>query len=139
MDFITDIHSFPTTRYQGIKRKLLPWIYNIIKDIEFHTVLDVFGGSASVSLLFKKMNKATTFNDILKFNSIIGESVIANNFYSLSKDDIDFLLDFSHILEKQGFIAWMFGGIYYLDDENQWLDNIIMRIKALNLLYSSME
>ena len=140
MNFADEIRAFPTTRYQGSKRKLLPWIYNIVKDIDFHTVLDVFGGSGSVSLLFKKMNKATTFNDVLKFNSVIGDSIIANSFYSLSHKDVTLLLDFSNISSSsQRFITNTFSGIYYLEEENLWIDNIIMRIKDLQLLYSGDE
>ena len=46
-----EIGNIPSTRYQGSKRKILPWIYDCIKDVEFNTVLDVFGGSYSRDLL----------------------------------------------------------------------------------------
>ena len=48
-----EIGNIPSTRYQGSKRKILPWIYDCIKDVEFNTVLDAFGGSGMVSCLFK--------------------------------------------------------------------------------------
>lgn len=136
MDIKERLNTIPTTRYQGSKRKLLPWIYDAIKDIEFHTILDAFGGSASVSMLLKMMGKAVTFNDILKFNSIIGESVIANSQTTLSDSDVAFLLDFTNINGvKKRFIEDTFKGIYYLDSENVWLDNIMCRISELQLLY----
>jgi hypothetical protein len=50
---IPELNKFPTTRYQGSKRKILPWISDCIKDIEFDTVLDAFGGSGMVSYLLK--------------------------------------------------------------------------------------
>ena len=37
-----DFTKFPTTRYQGSKRKILPWIYKNLKDLEFDTALDAF-------------------------------------------------------------------------------------------------
>jgi adenine-specific DNA-methyltransferase len=64
-------YNFPTTRYQGSKRKILPWIYSLLKDVQFENVIDVFGGSAAVSYLFKCMNKTVTYNDCLTFNYII--------------------------------------------------------------------
>ncbi len=49
MNIQEELKNFPTTRYQGSKRKILPWIYDCIKDLEFDTVLDAFGGSGMVS------------------------------------------------------------------------------------------
>lgn len=53
MDSKVILNNIPTTRYQGSKRKILPWIYECIKDIEFNTVLDAFGGSGMVSCLLE--------------------------------------------------------------------------------------
>ena len=50
----------PTTRYQGSKRKILPWLYECLRNYEFHTVLDAFGGTGMVSYLFKRMGKRVT-------------------------------------------------------------------------------
>lgn len=140
MDYIFDdiIRKIPSTRYQGSKRKLLPWIFSKIKDLEFETILDAFGGSASVSLLLKRMGKKVTYNDILKFNSIIGDSVIANPGYILLDSDIDFLLDLSYN-NINGFIYNTFKGIYYTDEENIWLDNVILKIKDLDIFYNGEE
>jgi adenine-specific DNA-methyltransferase len=56
-------NDFPTTRYQGSKRKLLLWLYKHISPLNFKSVLDVFGGTACVSYLFKIMDKQVTYND----------------------------------------------------------------------------
>ena len=37
------LKAIPTTRYQGSKRKILPWLYECMKGYEFHSVLDAFG------------------------------------------------------------------------------------------------
>lgn len=58
---------FPSTRYQGSKLKLAQWIGGECRDLNFTTVLDAFGGSGSVSYMYKKMGKEVTYNDILKF------------------------------------------------------------------------
>jgi adenine-specific DNA-methyltransferase len=62
------IRMLPSTRYYGSKRRLLPWIYEIIGGLKFNTALDIFGGSASVSLLLRLMRKSVTYHDGLRFN-----------------------------------------------------------------------
>jgi hypothetical protein len=54
-----ETHPFPSTRYQGSKNKITDWIWEEIKDLNFQTVLDAFGGTGSVSHLLKrkKINK----------------------------------------------------------------------------------
>lgn len=129
--------TIPTTRYQGSKRKILPWLYECMKGYEFSSVLDAFGGSGMVSCLFKRMGKCVTYNDLYKFNQIIGESIIENDNVFLSESDIDFLLTHSHC--NLSFIHDNFQGIYYLDEENKWLDTMIGNIKALETLYDGKE
>ena len=73
------ISRVPTTRYQGSKRRILPWIYQNIKSLKFDTVLDGFGGTGSVSYLFKMMGKRVTFNDVLHSNYQTGVAFIENN------------------------------------------------------------
>lgn len=126
-----DIQNFPTTRYQGSKRKLIPWIFNALRNIEFTTVLDAFGGTGSVSYLFKTMNKKVTYNDYLKFNSIIGKSVIENSHIKLNDYDINNILSVPEI--KEGLISKHFSDIYFLNEENQWIDSIINNLKGINL------
>lgn len=124
----------PTTRYQGSKRKILPWIYECIKDLEFNSVLDAFGGSGMASYLFKHMGKRVTYNDLFRFNYLIGQSIIENNRVLLTEEDVDFLLNPQ--LQPNDFIAATFGDIYFLDEENSWLDMVINNIESLSVLYS---
>lgn len=66
-----DFKSFPTTRYQGSKRKIIYWIYECIKELNFRQVVDAFGGSGSFSYLAKRMGKEVIYNDLMRFNYII--------------------------------------------------------------------
>ena len=134
MDIEEVIKIVPTTRYQGSKRKILPWIYDCIKDIEFDTVLDAFGGSGMVSYLFKSMGKRVTYNDLFRFNGAIGKSIIENETVRLSDSDVTFLLNSSML--KEGFIQNTFHDIYFLDEENLWLDNVVKNIENLATFYS---
>lgn len=124
-----DIKAFPTTRYQGSKRKILDWIHENLKDIEFETVLDGFGGTGSCSYLFKKMGKVTTYNDNLKFNYFIGKAIIENQQIRLNDNDIKFVLNFRN--SSNGFISKNFKDCYYTEAENQWLDAVVKRIEKL--------
>lgn len=124
------LSDFPTTRYQGSKRKILPWIHENLKDIRFNTVLDGCGGSGSVSYLFKKMNKAVTYNDNLKFNHMVGKAIIQNSTVKFLDEDIENLLQFNH--NAPDLIQRIFNGIYFLENENRWLDNMGFGILNMN-------
>ena len=126
------LYEFPTTRYQGSKRKILPWIYSIVKDLKFETALDVFGGSSSVSYLFKKMNKSVTYNDKLYFNHLIGKAIIENGTTKLTKDDLSYLTSRNEEINYPNFIQNTFKGIYYHQKENAWLDKVVSNIMNMN-------
>jgi adenine-specific DNA methylase len=67
MVLIDDNPVFPSTRFQGSKLKIVDWIWDAIKDLQFHTALDTFGGTESVGYMLKEKGKKVTYNDILKF------------------------------------------------------------------------
>ncbi|MBA4312607.1 MAG: DNA methyltransferase [Chlorobiaceae bacterium] len=125
--------SLQSTRYQGSKRKLIPWMSTIFKDLEFENVLDVFGGTGVVSYLFKLMGKSVVYNDYLEFNHQIGISLIENQNVRLETKDINHLINNSKLDSgNQGFISSTFKNIYYKENENIWLDNVISKIHNLN-------
>ena len=72
------INSFPQTRYYGSKRRLLSWLYSELLPIKFTTVLDAFGGTASVSQLFRLMQKKVTFHDALQFNVDVARTILSD-------------------------------------------------------------
>ena len=122
-----------STRYQGSKRKLIYWLYSIFKDIEFNSVLDVFGGTGTVSFLLKQLGKKVIYNDFLEFNHQIGISLIENNQIKFEENDINHLLVNAKIANgMHNFISSTFKNIYYKKNENIWLDNVISNIFNLN-------
>jgi adenine-specific DNA-methyltransferase len=125
------LYNLPSTRYQGSKRKLLPQIYNVVKDLKFETVLDGLGGSGVVSYLFKKMNKSVTYNDFLRFNFLSAKAIIQNDNVLLSENDVQKLIGVKSKHNKK-IIQNTFKGIYYLPSENIWLDNVITNIYNMN-------
>jgi len=127
-----NIPVFPSTRYQGSKLKLLDWIWANIQDLSFDTALDAFGGTGCVSHLLKSKGKQVAYNDILRFNHIIGLALIENDATTLSEEDVAFLLTRHEDTRYPTFIQDTFHDIYFTDDENRWLDMVITNIGNLD-------
>jgi adenine-specific DNA methylase len=127
-----DISLFPTTRYQGSKRKLLPWIYEAVRDKKFRTALDGFGGTGSVSYLFKTMGKAVTYNDMLRFNYLIGKALVENSGVTLLKPECVNLLRQQKNAGKPRLIEKHFKDVFFLPHENRWLDQVVANIYAMD-------
>ena len=125
------VPDFPSTRYQGSKRKIIPWLGMHLRDLDFTSALDVFGGTGSVSYLLKRMGKEVTYNDYLRFNHLIGLALIENDETVLTQDEIDHAMisvgDLPH-----GLVRTVFQGVYYTDEENLWIDNVVTRIRGLD-------
>jgi adenine-specific DNA-methyltransferase len=126
--------QYPSTRYSGSKRRLLDWIWEHIRDIHFLSVLDVFGGTGSVSLMFKKQGKRVNYNDIMEFNQIIGKAIIENGHVRVTDDEVEAILDFPDG-EYPNFIQQNFSGIFFTDEENDWLDKVITGIQRIENQY----
>ncbi|MBN2047821.1 MAG: DNA adenine methylase [Anaerolineaceae bacterium] len=121
--------KFPSTRYQGSKKKLLEWILSAIKDLEFDTCLDAFGGTGSVAFELKRLGKSVTYNDILKFNYLFGKALIENNTVTLSNEEINWILQSHSHFDYPDFVYKTFPNTYFTDDENIWIDKTITNIR----------
>lgn len=122
---------FPATRFQGSKFKLADWIWEGIKELEFDTALDAFGGTGSISYLLKLHHKQVTYNDLLKFNWYIGRALIENDRVQLSDDEIEGLLQPYPGRFYPTFIQDTFHDIYFTDAENRWIDMVVTNIGSL--------
>lgn len=122
----------PSTRYLGSKLRISDWIMKNLEDIEFNSMLECFGGTGTIGYLLKLKGKRITYNDNLRFNYLIGKSIIENNNHKLSKKDVDFILTHHADIKYTKFIQHTFKSMYYTTKENQWLDKIITNIKHLN-------
>ncbi len=124
--------QFPSTRYQGSKAKLVPWIWEQIADLSFTTCLDAFGGTGAVAYRLKQEGKQVTYNDLLRFNHTIGLALIENDQVSLSSEDVDRLLQRHAEIEYPRFVQDNFSNIYFTDEENAWIDQTITNIRRLD-------
>jgi adenine-specific DNA methylase len=130
------VFQYPSTRYSGSKRRFLDWIWTHIRDLKFESVLDVFGGTGSVSLMFKLNGKRVFYNDLLKFNQIIGTALIENSKTKVSEDDLNKVSTFNE-KDYPDFIRREFKDIFFLDEENAWLDKIVNNISQVKDRYKS--
>ncbi len=121
----------PRTRYQGSKRKLADWIAGHLEHVEFDTVLDAFGGTGSVAYELKQRGKAVTYNDILKFNYLIGLALIENQSRRLIPHEIDLVVTPDQRQAYDDLVQRTFSGIYFTDAENRWIDMAVGNIERL--------
>jgi len=135
MSFLEDDVIFPSTRFQGSKLKIVNWLWETVKDLNFETALDAFGGTGTVGYMLKAKQKQVTYNDILRFNWYIGAGLIENDSVRLSEEDIAFLLKKHRNIAYPTFIYDTFKDIYFTDEENQWLDMVVTNTGLLKDFY----
>ncbi len=139
MDSINNLVDgrFPSTRYTGSKRRLLPHLYQVFQHLEFNSAADIFCGTSSVAYLMKKMGKQVIVNDYLHSNHWTGKAIIENNHVTLSEDDIQYIAEIGSELEsgsgeEKGVISSNFKDYYFTDEENKWLDRCRARIESFS-------
>ncbi|HEY2956448.1 MAG TPA: DNA adenine methylase [Candidatus Eisenbacteria bacterium] len=126
-----DHHHFPATRYQGSKLKLLDWIWANVKGLSFDTALDLFGGTASVGYLFKTRLKRVTVCDYLRSNAVVAKALVENRCTTLTDQEVSQLVERRPGLSYDNFIERTYSGVFFLDEENGWLDVVAQNIDRL--------
>ncbi len=132
---LIDEPVFPSTRFQGSKLKIVDWIWGAIKDLDFHTALDAFGGTGSVGYMLKKKGKEVAYNDLLKFNWYIGLALIENDNTKLTEGDVDFIIARHNDISYPAFVYDTFKDTYFTDEENKWIDTVVTNINLLEDVY----
>ena len=126
---------FPATRYQGSKRRFLAWIGGHLDRLEFDTALDAFGGSGVVAHGLKGRGKEVVYNDLLAFNHQIGLALIENDAVTLTDEDIASVQVPDPDQTYDDVIERTFGGIYFTDEENRWLDVVVQNLRRWECPY----
>jgi adenine-specific DNA methylase len=127
--------SYVSTRYPGSKRRLANWIVDQTKGLKYHSVLDAFGGTGSVSYAFKRIGKQVTYNDILTCNYYTALALVENSRHKLTEEDLSWVVSKHKELKYPHFIRDTFRNIYYRDRENVWLDMAITNIRHMRNRY----
>jgi adenine-specific DNA methylase len=124
--------KFPSTRYQGSKAKLVDWLWEQVASLPFDTALDAFGGTGAVAYRLKQAGKSVTYNDVLRFNHLIGKALIENGEIQLTESDIDWLVHPHPEIAYPDFIQQNFQDIYFTEAENIWLDQIVTNMHQIS-------
>ena len=117
----------------GSKRRLLPWLYEILGALEFESALDPFCGSGCVSYLFKSMGKRVVSSDFLNFTATLAKATIENNRHRLDDCTVNNLL--SPAPGAPNFIEETYAGIFYTRDDLRFLDQVSANIAGLGNTY----
>jgi len=122
--------AYPELRYMGSKHRLLPWIFEVLGDLDFHTVLDPFVGSGCVAYLFKCMNKRVFASDFLAFPVSLARATVENNKHVLDGPTMKKLL--VRTKNVPTFIERTFSGIFFSSGDLRFLDRISANIQDLD-------
>lgn len=126
--------KFPTTRYQGSKRKILPEIATALNSITYEKPLDMFSGSGIVSLMFRYLGKTVSSNDFMLFNqntAKVFQSFTMDKLNSLDvRADLEFLLSEAPIKEPM-LVSEIYKGINFIDSENLEIDRFCQNINEI--------
>lgn len=87
-----------------------------------------------MSLLFKQHGKSVHYNDILSFNQIIGTALIENSKTTVTEKDLQKVFSVKPEARKKT-IQKLYFDIFYLEEENKWLDNFIQGVAAVDNKY----
>jgi DNA adenine methylase/adenine-specific DNA-methyltransferase len=126
--------SYPELRYMGSKRRLLPWIHDVLAPLQFNSALDPFSGSGCVGYLMKGMGKRVVATDFLNFSSTLAKATIENNRHHLDGPAIKALLRVRRSAAP-GFVERTFAGVFYTLDDLRFIDRVSLNIFRLPNAY----
>jgi DNA adenine methylase/adenine-specific DNA-methyltransferase len=121
---------YPEFRYMGSKRRLLPWIHDVLADIDFTSAFDPFSGSGCVAYLMKCMGKRVVATDFLNFPATLAMAAIENSHQVLNAAAIQALLQ-PRAESSPGFVERTFSGIFYTPDDLRFIDRISLNLDRL--------
>lgn len=124
------LENFPGTRFMGSKYKILPFLWDSIKQFEFNTALDSFSGSGCVSYMLKQKGIEVYSNDFMSFSANISKALVENSTVRLTDEDLEILLQKNNI--SGNFISITFDEIYFEKEDNKFLDNLRANIELLD-------
>jgi adenine-specific DNA-methyltransferase len=123
--------DFPATRYQGSKRKLAGAIGRELARLDFDRVLDAFGGTGAVAYRMKALGKQVTYNDLHRFNQLVGRALVENDGVTLSPEEADALTRRRRGQRYHDVVARCFDGVFFTAEENAWIDVVCQNIHRM--------
>lgn len=127
------VRAYPMLRFMGSKFRLLPWLHEVLSEIEFQTALDGFSGSGCVSYLMKAMGKQVTSNDFLNFSATVARATTENPGVTLTPDEFAALLVYDS--RHRRFIERTFTGIFFTPEDLRFMDRVWWNVRKLDNSY----
>jgi adenine-specific DNA-methyltransferase len=125
-------------KYAGSKLKILPYIFELVKEIEFDTILDGFSGTTRVSQAFAKSGFQTTSCDLSEWSETFARAYLLNQRIPTHYQPI-----IDHLNSLHGYEGWFshhYGGSITNSDKRPFqlkntrkLDAIRDEIDKMNL------
>jgi len=128
-DFPDRVRAYPQLRFMGSKHRLLPWLHEILRQVDFDTALDAFSGSGCVAYLLKSMGKKVTTNDFLNFTCVLAQALVENPKETLRPEDLDRL--FATLPHHDRFIEETFRDIFFTPEDLRFLDQVWANLPSL--------
>jgi DNA adenine methylase len=120
---------YPSTRFMGSKKKLLPNIFEIVNGLDFDTAIDAFSGSGVVSYMFKTLGKNVIANDHMHMSSTFAKALIENQNVRLSDSQVKKLLTRAPKSDK--FVQTTFKGLYFSQKDCATIDDIRFNLRFI--------
>lgn len=120
---------YPELRYMGSKKRLLPWIHQVLDGIDFTSAIDPFSGTGCVGYLMKSMGRRVVASDFLNFTTQVARATIENNHRRIEGNALKRLFDPTPAVHD--FIERTFAGIFYTRDDLKFLDRVYGNICQL--------
>ena len=114
----------------GSKRRLLPWIHEVIGNLDFETALDPFSGSNAVGYLMKAMGRRVHASDFLNLSATIAKALIENSTVHVDGPAMKRLL--AEPANTHHFIEETFTGVFYTAEELRFLDRVSCNLRQLD-------
>lgn len=131
-EFVDQFTHFPGSRFMGSKNKIIHEIWEILKDYDFNSFFDAFAGSNVVGYFMKAKGKEVVTNDFMSISYFTSKAIIENSCIQLDEKDINFLLCNEN---EANYISETFKDIYFIDQDNRFLDKVRFNISFLDNEY----
>jgi DNA adenine methylase/adenine-specific DNA-methyltransferase len=125
--------QYPELRYMGSKKRLLPWIHQVLDTLDFESALDPFSGTGCVAYLMKSMGRRVIASDFLNFTSVVARATVENATERLDGRAIKRLIDPAR--NTHNFIEKTFNGVFFTSEDLRFLDRVSGNIQHLESLY----
>lgn len=116
-------------KYAGSKLKILPFIFEMISELEIDNVLDGFSGSTRVSQAFAKAGYQTTSSDISVWSETLAKAYLLN-----TKSSNEYQSLINHLNSLTGYEGWFsehYGGTIEGKDKRPFQLKNTMKLDAI--------